>query len=502
MAKIELSPEVRAIESLIDAREQLAASQRMQAAQGRLGRRPEYRYLLCLYDATFRTRSDAELVREVTALVGDQPDMAEASALLAELCARTGDRARAELFARSAVESGSPSRSVSSRAAQVLKDVPGPGREVVLSPLPKAQVKAPTLDASELEQWFELVRVERVHHRSAAYGVRPDDSIVDMLLDWGRSVALGGSFASSSPLPLSRESLMVLDEAILAFRRQPGGLRGAKADTSRATAAAGFFLAVVLHELNANVIEIAANDGGCKAILPSGAGARPLLVAAAFCDGKGPSLLQSFDRLATASELAGSEAPGRTASSGRMQAAKPAAPGSIPAPAFEELALSRAEAEAAPLRRLERPVRPSASPALDMSALAATLATSPVGRAIAERSGAYVSPTPASVEALETYCTELRGTIGEAPLAEEWLPVASEEALIASWGAFLGEALIAAYGGVWERDPVAPTDPRLFRVICEDRAVAWPVTQVYLRLKNGARHDLAAFVAAMDRLLS
>jgi hypothetical protein len=29
----------------------------------------------------------------------------------------------------------------------------------------------------------------------------------------------------------------------------------------------------------------------------------------------------------------------------------------------------------------------------------------------------------------------------------------------------------------------------------------WPITQVYLRLKNGARHDLIEFLASVGRLL-
>jgi hypothetical protein len=38
-------------------------------------------------------------------------------------------------------------------------------------------------------------------------------------------------------------------------------------------------------------------------------------------------------------------------------------------------------------------------------------------------------------------------------------------------------------------------------VICEDRVAAWPLTQVYLRLKNGVRHNLIEFVASVGRLL-
>jgi len=118
VAKIELSAEVKAIESLIDTGEQGTAASRLQAAHANIGRRPEYRYLVCLYDSKFRVRPDRELLRDVVELVGEQPDLMEATALLAELYARTGDDARADLFARLALESPSPSARL--RANQVL----------------------------------------------------------------------------------------------------------------------------------------------------------------------------------------------------------------------------------------------------------------------------------------------------------------------------------------------------------------------------------------------
>jgi hypothetical protein len=82
-----------------------------------------------------------------------------------------------------------------------------------------------------------------------------------------------------------------------------------------------------------------------------------------------------------------------------------------------------------------------------------------------------------------------------------WQPSDEDEELILAWGAFLGETLIAAYGGIWECDPNAPSDPRLFRVISQDRVAAWPITQVYLRLKNGPQHNLIEFFASVGRLL-
>jgi hypothetical protein len=555
VAKIELSAEVRAIESLIDTGQQGFAASRLQAAHANLGRRPEYRYLVCLYDSKFRVRPDRELLRDVVELVGEQPDLMEATALLAELYARTGDDARADLFARLALESPSPSARL--RANQVLSArandaEPGPGMpsshvkeidraaraaDASVVDRPPKSVAAPA-PPTELDRWFEVARRELVHRRSPTYGVRSFESIVEMLLDWGKTVAQGSSFVSTEPLPLTRDSLAVLDDAILALRRQPGARSASKSDTSRAMAAAGFFLAVVLHELEANVIEIAPDDGGCKVLLPSGAGTRPLLVAAAFVDGTGPSMVQTFDRLATAGGLASgppssdgsyrkaSSSARFTPASGPVRSAPPASPARAPQPVSSRppptaaanrasspgfgpstpaprdvLALTRPEVEAAPLRRLDRPPLAADSPPLDLARIASALATSPISQDIAARSGAFLSPQPASIEALESFCLATRGEEGAAPDRGIWQPSDEDEELILSWGALLGETIIAAYGGIWECDPNAPNDHRLFRVVCDDRVAVWPITQVFLRLKNGARHNLIEFVAGVGELL-
>jgi len=519
LARIELSAEVKTIESLIDAKEQAVASTRLQAAHANIGRRPEYRYLVCLYDSTFRVRADRELLRDVIELVGEQPDLMEATALLAELYARTGDEARADLFARLALESASSS--ARGRAFEVLKAQANDGTDPPTSHIhetggrvlptgagrPVSGVGGP---GTELDLWFERVRRDLVHRRSPTYGVRSMQSIVEMLLDWGKAVAEGTTFISERPLPLTRSSLVQVDEAILSFRRQPGSRQLSKSDTSHTMAAAGFFLAVVINELNANVLEIAPDDGGCKVLLPSGAGARPLLAAAAFAQGTGPTLVQTFDRLAAAQELASappaSDRLSRHHSSERMPVA-PRVPSSIPSPAsgiavsHDELALTRPEAEAVPLRVLARPSRTADPPPLDLARIASALATSPLSQDIAAASSGFLAATPSSVEALESYCLATRGQTGAAPNDPFWHPSDDDEELILAWGALLGETLIAAYGGIWECDPNAPSDPRLFRVICEDRVAAWPITQVYLRLKNGMRHNLLEFVASVGRLL-
>jgi hypothetical protein len=548
-----------------------------------------------LYDSTFHVRPDRDLLQEMIELVGEQPDLMEATALLAQLYARLGDDARADLFARLALESASPAARAraegvlkgragdveeppSSRVKQVDRPPPPSSRRGAQStaspeiptvppsrassapppsvpparassapppsvPPSRASSSAPVseapssssrplsarypsappprehqaTDASDappesapeptaLGAWFERARREVVHKRSATYGVRPAHSIVGMLLDWGKAVAEGNSFVSTEAMPLNRDALAKVDDAILALRRQPGSRSASRSDTSRAMAAAGFFLAVVLHELDATVLEIAPDDGGCKVLLPSGAGARPLLVAAAFADGTGPSLVHTFDRLAQARDLAAgptSEAPFRRGAS--VPAARQPSLTPVSSPALgnprDELALTRPEVEAATMRQLDRPMHPADPPPLNMAAVAGALMRSALSQDIAARSGAPLSANPASIEALDSFCAATRGELGAAPERNVWHTSDEDEEVILTWGALLGETLIAAYGGIWECDPNAPSDPRLFRVICEDRVAAWPMAQVYLRLKNGARHSLVAFVAEVGKLL-
>jgi len=70
VARIELSAEVRAIESLIDTGQQGTAATRLQAAHANLGRRPEYRYLVCLYDSKFRVRPGlTKITRDSSTLI-------------------------------------------------------------------------------------------------------------------------------------------------------------------------------------------------------------------------------------------------------------------------------------------------------------------------------------------------------------------------------------------------------------------------------------------------
>jgi hypothetical protein len=277
---------------------------------------------------------------------------------------------------------------------------------------------------------------------------------------------------------------------------------------------------VVLHELGAAVYETAPTDGGCKLVLPSGAGTRPLLAASAAAEGTGASLTQLYDRLATARDLAGPASQQRSMSQGSMPqpaqprmswrplaASNPAAAPSVPTlgdlhSMLDTLAMTRHEVEACTVKRIDKPRGPADPPAMDLGQISTTFADSPVGQRIASRSGVRLSPTPSNIEAIEAYCSATYGDRGLAPNARVWEPPADEQDLILSWGACLGEALIATYGGIWECDTNSRGDPRLFRVICQEKVVAWPITRVYMRLKNGAAFNIADLIAEVGTLLA
>ena len=125
-------------------------------------------------------------------------------------------------------------------------------------------------------------------------------------------------------------------------------------------------------------------------------------------------------------------------------------------PLREELASTRSQVEEAPLLKLDRPTRPADPPPVDLAARGRAFAASPLGREIANaRALVELSPTPSTVEALESYCVITRGGIGAAPNDDEWQPSDDDEELILNWGSLLGEAIIATYGGVSEFDTSA-----------------------------------------------
>jgi len=129
VATIQLDQEILDVERIIDEKNHDEAFRRLILLRDRFGRRPEYRYLKILFDATFAVRTDAELLSEVRTLVAEQQDFLEAVALLALLLDRTGDHERAIVFAREALRSPNSRAQMRARAIlgeQAEQEVGGP----------------------------------------------------------------------------------------------------------------------------------------------------------------------------------------------------------------------------------------------------------------------------------------------------------------------------------------------------------------------------------------
>jgi hypothetical protein len=169
---------------------------------------------------------------------------------------------------------------------------------------------------------------------------------------------------------------------------------------------------------------------------------------------------------------------------------------------LDTLAMTRHEVEACTVTRIDKPRGPADPPPIDLGQISAAFVDSPLGQTIARRSGVRLSPTPSNIEAVESYCSDTYGDRGIAPNARVWEPPAEEQELILGVGACLGETLIATYGGIWECDTNSRDDPRLFRVICQEKVVAWPITRAYMRLKNGAAFNIADLIAEVGTLLA
>jgi hypothetical protein len=594
VAKIRLSDEAQEVERAIQGGSKREALACLIKAEPVLGRRPEYRYLRHLFDHTFQIRPIEAILADVVELVSDQPDLPEATSLVAELYALSGDESKAELFGRIAL--ASDSASAQQRAQAVLErqnhepvvsescppdarqeddDQADSSRWGAADVRRSQRVRAapPPIDPNApVDAWFDYAKQQLLQRRTPTYGVRSIHSTADMLLDCAHELATKPSAFSATSLSLNRTALEQMDQFVVEMRKgHAAGSALGRSDPNLLHCVAGFLLAVVMHELQGTAVETAPDDGGCKVLVASGAGARPLLIAGAFLEGSGPGLTHAYDRLAASVELAtpslhppptsrirmaqaapvgtfrrgpspsgmpatSSNSPSSvpspaphatpaplgagTASASVSGTQPPARPGSQPAipsrgaglgrvlsdpsimlSARPELGLTRPEVEAGPLRRLEGLFRPGDLPPLDLPAISATLADSPLGDEITTRGGVRLVPTPAGVEALESYLSSTFGRSGSAPDAITREPSDRDEAFILSFGAFLGEAVIAIYGGIWECDPNAPTDPRLFRVMCQDRVGVWPIAQVYLRLKCGSRYDLVEFLANVGRQL-
>lgn len=547
MAIIELDTELRAIEALVDAGDEDGAAQAIGQAQPRFGRRPDFRYVMCLFDATFGRRSDDDLVRDITQLAGEQPDFLEAAALLAQLLARTGDRTRAEVFGRMALNGQSDAaRLRAARAlgvpyepvvrtslstagfAAVRASLPGsapagppelplntvrahrpvdasgfphslenePANPRSLSARPPAPYslhpeemsppQARRLSSRPDENWFDRAKRELVHRRAPMHGVRVATSTVETLLDLARAVAEGRTPLSPVPLGVDRDGLARVDVAIMQWRRQQRTQVGGRRDYGETMAAAAFLMAAIMHELEGEAVDTAPEDGGCKVLVPPGVGIRPILVASAFARGQGPSLVDTFDRLSSArsrTPAAGGASP-VSLRRGSVQMGVVRVPDELP-PA---LSVTIAEAERSPLRVVDRVLTRSVQPELDLSVLLSSATAADIAHA---SQIVTLSPSPAGIEAAEAYCDALVGGRIAPRLGEE-------PALVL--GALVGEALIATFGGVWEEDPRSPREALLYRVVCRERLYAWPILQAALRLRNGPLYDLVSFFGSAGRL--
>ena len=716
VATIQLGQEILAVEALIDERDHDAAFRQLVHLRDKFGRRPEFRYLQALFDATFGVRPDKELLREVTALVAEQPDFSEAVALLAWLYDRVGDRNRAEVFAREALHAVNPraqaraQRVLDPHAAAVAQGHPPsptlelesphapsepkmppvyvpsassppartrtaadasgydpmlqaraptpvpaptqPGSRVPTPPVPAAPVsQAPTalpplvgtspgfapptaamiesaqsgaaapphplnpddglppletipfspagamppppsippealsfqrlaadrealglrterqrtediprtrvptpppphrptpppqrpLTAPPLRQltpappdtgfdrgepvtadhrhkpsrsaiaipppvevqrhWFKYARAHQVSSEGS-------DSTGLMLLDLAERVVEGRTPLTSDPVPLDRRGLIAVEQCLEPYRNARGSVSAA--ERAATTSAAAFLLAVLMKESDARAVDTSPEDGACKAVLPSGASVRPLLIAASFARGRGPGLVESFDRAATA----------------HMQRTPRSVTQRQP-PIEHQQSVNESEQQTAPIGQGRRITRRAALSVMRRELDAGTVClvdpgaamSTPVpvnlrlvadefwdsaeGREIGGSSRRVGSFSLADIDALERHVTRSLPLVGLSPPGAPWpwVPSDDQDKQIYVWGAILGEVLNSVYSGHWEIDPAEPRDRLLFRVVLAGSVIAWPMAKVYLRMARGVTHDLSAYVDVLGRIV-
>lgn len=357
------------------------------------------------------------------------------------------------------------------------------GRSAVAIPEPSKQVRA----------WFEYARENQLQ-------VPPDGgfSTARTLLDLAERVVEGATPLSSEPIPLDRRGLILVEQRLEPMRgrtgTQPAAERGA------VTAAAAFLLGLLLKECDGRASDTSAEDGACKVVVPSGATVRPLLVAAAFARSRGPSLLETFDRAATSHMRRGPmrrTGPGITTDPGIKR------PERTVRGAEFDLTVLRRDLDASTLGATDPDAPPAPAPALDMRQLAVDFWASDLGREIIGSSRRVGSFTIADVDAIERYASKTFSAVGFAPPGTPWpwSPAEDLEELVLSWGAILGEVLVALYSGRWEADPGNPDDRHLFRVVLSGGVVSWPVAKTYMRLARGIAHDISVYVDAVGRVV-
>jgi hypothetical protein len=340
-------------------------------------------------------------------------------------------------------------------------------------------------------QWF---RYARTHQIVRPGGEGEPFSTAATLLDLAERVVEGATPLSEEPIPLDRRGLIQVEQRLEAFRR---GAKSSQAATERAgvTAAAAFLMALLLKECDGRAADTSAEDGACKVTLPAGATVRPLLVAAAYARSRGPGLVETFDRAATAHMRRSPTRPNRPS--------EPVRRGTQPPPRDTDLTVLRRDLDAGTLALIAPNAPHAPPPRTPMRAVAAEFWASPTGREIASSSRRVGTFTLADIDALERYAGKVQGPVGYAPPGTPWPWMPSEELedAIFAWGAVLGEVLSTLYTGRWEADPGNPDDRMLVRVVLTGGVVAWPVAKVYLRFARGITHDLSSYVDVVGRVV-
>jgi hypothetical protein len=677
VATIQLGQEMLAVEQLIDDGSRDEAAAKLHQLRERIGRRPEFKYLQALSDAVGQARPDRELLREVNALVAEQPDFTEASALLAFLYHRAGDSPKAEVFAREALRSPNPraiararrvlgidpnapieplsgsqprmqpvyapsaspssppdrersrTRSMGSSeltpgapqaeaASRGLTPQPFPGTGATHSSQPElpavetitfspsgdlphppsippsamilgegdrldvghepappgmrenptlpgfSQVQAPQIPNAGRAPTPAAMRAPTPHPGVAALGLKPRESSrppapdrvmlehsvehtgpeswahmrasrpamaipppVEVqrhwfkyarqhqvssgpgestsltLLDLAERVLEGRTPLSSEPVPLDRRGLILVEQRLEQFRGNSGSV--SPAERAVTTSAAAFLLAVLMKESEARAVDTAPEDGACKAVLPSGASVRPLLIAGSFARGRGPGIVESFDRAATA-HMQRTQRPGPTSMRAPTQDAVPH-PGPSPsmraATRRTALTVPRRDLDAGTLALLDPGAPMGAAPTVNLRAIAEEFWISPEGQEVAGASRRVGAFSLADIDALERHATRTLSLVGMWPpgLPWPWTPTDGQERQILVWGAVLGEVLNSLYAGRWEADPSDPREQQLYRVVLSSSVMAWPMAKVYLRLARGVAHDLSIYVDVVGRIV-
>jgi len=360
-----------------------------------------------------------------------------------------------------------------------------PSRPAMAIPEPVPQVRA----------WFQYARDNQLQTGDGFSTART-------LLDLCERVVEGATPLSSDPVPMDRRGLILIEERLESMRGARSGTQQA-AERGAVTAAAAFLLGLLLKECDGRATDTSAEDGACKVVVPSGATVRPLLVAAAFARSRGPGLVETFDRAATAHMRRGPTR--RTGGGAAARAVTQPKQERVDARSSSEFDLTvlRRDLDGSTLGVVDPDAPPAPQPSIDMRQTAVAFWTSELGRELIGSSRRVGTFTIADVDAIERYASKKFSAVGFAPPGTPWPWSPSEdfEDLVLSWGGIIGEVLVGLYSGRWEADPGNPEDRQLFRVVLSGGVVAWPVAKAYMRLARGIPHDLSVYIDAVGRVV-